>query len=754
MSEAYLELNDVILPLKGKEALISSPHVIIFLDKPTDRAYAMHMKKNKKPTKMSYNALLAELESGELVKGELQLPDYMEMPERFIKSEQLEKRDQKFHIIKPVLDDLESFLVSRSYGNQLVKKCLDVALDIGAKASRTQLYEWLYRYFRAGCNINAFLRKPGTGQVKDKSYSGKTGPKRGSGVVGRMRTKKDNKRIRAIVNKHIKCKTPKSIPGAFEEYEESYASDPVVDAITGDVAGYKRWDAELRISEGQFTTYAREYIQGNIERIRDAQGITDKYNKDKKSLSGDVEEFYAQAPGQAYQIDETPLDIELVDEFDQTRTKRLGKPTCYSVIDMFSRTWVAILLTFAKASAHTAREVMFVAFRNKSQFCSEIGVNLTEKWSIQGKCRAIFVDNAEFKAELERAFSKDAQVEQIYNTEGNSQQKGLVERRHKSIEDFLFGKLPGVGRKNVADYVKRHLRKDALINIRELYQILIDFITRYNNYYPLEGLPLSKEMRLDGVEPIPMSKWNWGMINRPGYLKPVTDDELYLTLLEVGVVTVHRGYLMLPGRFLKRRNGKNPKGLKYKCQWTKENGIQDIKEGPKELPRLSCRFMRYSLGQIYIETVEGLKPAFLMGADEVYKCMSDESIKYDKEQETVKRTALKTTYEDKQSETRVKIRNIIAQAKIEQVPINANEANSQDISANRDEAIDREIILSQAQFNELAGDSHTTTVDNEKDEQPTDEVEAKTIEASNTTASIFAAKMAANRNPRSRRGKA
>ncbi|KZN29039.1 hypothetical protein N480_09735 [Pseudoalteromonas luteoviolacea S2607] len=130
------------------------------------------------------------------------------------------------------------------------------------------------------------------------------------------------------------------------------------------------------------------------------------------------------------------MDIELVDEFDPTRTKRLGKPTCYSVIDMFSRAWVALLLTFAKASAHTAREVLFVAFRDKEKFCQEIGVELTEGWSFSRKCRSIFVDNAEFKAELERAFSKDAQIEQVYNTEGNSQQKGLVERRHMTLEDF------------------------------------------------------------------------------------------------------------------------------------------------------------------------------------------------------------------------------------------------------------------------------------------------------------------------------
>lgn len=751
MTNICLQLNDLILPKKGEEALISSPHVIVYLDGDTDRAFAMNMMKDIKPTSLSYKALMSELESGEIVKGKLQLPNYMERPDRFINSDQVEKRDKKFAVIKPILENLESFLVSRNYGREIVKKCLDVARTVDVKVNRTQLYEWLYRYFRAGCNINGFLRKSGTGQVTDKNYSGKTGPKRESKVVGRMRTSADNKKIKAIVNKHIKCAFPKTMPGAFIEYEEAYASDPLVNAITGEITGYERWPEQVRISEGQFKTYARSYMNENIESFRDAQGTTDKFAKDKKGLSGDIEEFYATAPGQAYMIDETPLSIELVDEFDPTRTKRMGRPTCYSVIDMFSRVWVAILLTFAKASAHTAREVVFVAFRNKEQFCKEIGVILTESWSTEGKSRAIIVDNAEFKAELERAFSKDAQVEQIYNTEGNSQQKGLVERRHKSIEDFLFGKVPGVGRKNIAEYLKRNLRKDALINIRELYQILIDFITRYNNYYPLEGLPLTKEMILDGVDRIPMSKWNWGLKNRPGYLKPVTEDELYLTLLEVGEVTVHRKYLMLPGRFLNRRKGKNPKGLKYTCEWTYLSGIQDIKEGQKQLPRLSCRFMRYSVGQIYIETAEGLKPAFLETVNKEYKHLSDESAKYQKKQELVKSQSLNTIYDDKQSETRVSISNIIAKAKTEKKPINAHEANSQDISANREESIELEIDASKAKFNEHSDEQSITGED--VDDNTTDEV-SKPPEDLNATASVFAAKMAANRNSRSRKGKA
>ena len=251
-----------------------------------------------------------------------------------------------------------------------------------------------------------------------------------------------------------------------------------------------------------------------------------------------------------------------------------------------------------------------------------------------------------------------------------------------------------------------------------------------------------------------MSKWDWGMKNRPGYLKPVTDAELYYSLLEVGEVTVDRGYLMLPGRFLKRRKGKNSKGLKYKCKWTKENGIQDLEDGQKQLPRLSCRFMRYSVGQIYIETPEGFQLALLTTVDDMYKHMSDECVKYDKEQQYIVNKSLKTNYDEMQSATRVAVSNILSQAKLEQIPINANEANSQDISANREEAIEREISLSQVQFNELGGESSNSFVSDANDSKQIDGMDLNVAEDPNVTASIFAAKMASSRRTRSIRGKA
>jgi hypothetical protein len=742
-------VSDLLVPVKGSHAEISTPHVVLFIDPGTDRLYAMSLSKNGKPTELKYYATLESLKNNEIIKGFFKKPDYMSKPEFYVSKKQLEKRDKKFTVIQPILNELESFLVSNNYGKGLIGKCLLIAEEQEIKAKRTQIYDWLYRYFRAGCKINGFLRKPGTGKGTDKNYKNKTGPKRGDGKKpnGRMRDEKDNKHIRAILNKHVKCSAPKSIPWAFQEYKDKYASYPIYDSFTGDFEGYEPWPEEERITIFQFKTYAREHMAGKAEEFRESQGKTDEYNKNRKGLTGTIENYYGQAPGKDYQIDETPLNIELVDEFDPKREKRLGRPTCYSVIDMFSRAWVGLLLTFAKSSVHTAREVLFIAFRNKQKFCDEIGVKLNEPWSFEKKCRNIIVDNLEFQAELARSFSKDAQIDVIFNTEGNSQQKGLVERRHLSLEDFLYSRAPGVGRKEIASYVKRNLRKNALLNIRELYQILIDFITRYNNYYPLKNMPLSEEMRKDGVKNTPLSKWNWGLINRAGSLRNVDDHELYLELLEAGQVTVYRDHLLLPGKYIRvNLNRKGSVGLKYLCPWVYKNGYQESKKDGRGLPTFPCKFMRYSMGKIYIVTPDGLQEATLHPEDEAYKHHSAEFIQYDKNNQTIENSDQLDIYHKEQGKTRHSFKNVVKNARDEQNPINANQANTQDLSENRRTVIEHEVSNSQQEFSRITGPSNVQENTPDTGSHSAD----NTNTAQTSTANLFAAK---SKNNRSRRGK-
>lgn len=309
-----ISVPDLLIPVNSGNTKLKIPSVVIFVDSTTDRLYAMSLSKSGKPQKLAYYQTVDELENNAIKKGLFSRPDYMKKPEFFLLKKQLKKRDNKFAVISPILKDIEGYVTSRNYGKGVVESCLKVAEEVGLKASRTQIYDWLYQYFRAGCHINGLLRKPGSGKGKNKNYKNKTGPKRGGGLKhnGRMLNKTDEKHIRAILNKHVKDGSPLSLPGAYVEYKNGYASDEVFDSFTGEHIGYKNWDSSIRISKYQFLTYAKKHISGRIDEFRAAQGKTDDYNKNEKGLSGTIGEFYGQAPGKDYQIDETPLSIELV----------------------------------------------------------------------------------------------------------------------------------------------------------------------------------------------------------------------------------------------------------------------------------------------------------------------------------------------------------------------------------------------------------------------------------------------------------
>jgi hypothetical protein len=356
------------------------------------------------------------------------------------------------------------------------------------------------------------------------------------------------------------------------------------------------------------------------------------------------------------------------------------------------------------------------------------------------------LDNLEFASDLERSVSKDAHIEQIYNTEGNSQQKGGVERRHKTLEEFLFGMVPGVGKKHIAEYLKRHLRKDALLHIKELYQLLYDFITTYNNFAVVEDMVITKEMKMDGVRKIPMDKFKWGLKNRPGFLKAVDENELYLNLLEVGQVTVHRGYLLLPGKYFASKKGKPSKGLKYTCKWTLENDIQDHEGG--KLPRYSCRFMRYSLGIIYIETPDGLQPAHLHNVHKRYENSSAEMAHMYQKEQKVEDDELEVVYQEEMSGVRLSANTLVQNAKSEKTPITANAANTQDLNANREAAIERERELSREQLARVNAEMGITALHEPSDKASTkNETVPSTESSKKSTASLFADKMEA-RNKR------
>lgn len=79
--------------------------------------------------------------------------------------------------------------------------------------------------------------------------------------------------------------------------------------------------------------------------------------------------------------------------------KVIGRPTIYSVTDVFTRAIVGIYVGLENASWATARKALFNAFRNKVAYCKYFDIDIEEEqWPCQGVPRTILADNGEFNS--------------------------------------------------------------------------------------------------------------------------------------------------------------------------------------------------------------------------------------------------------------------------------------------------------------------------------------------------------------------
>ena len=67
---------------------------------------------------------------------------------------------------------------------------------------------------------------------------------------------------------------------------------------------------------------------------------------------------------------------------------------------------------------------------------------------------------------------------------------------------------------------------------------MIRIVHYYNNKHNIAGFRLEPEMVLDGVAPIPVEVWEWGIARRSGRLVAFPDDFVKLCLLPRETATV------------------------------------------------------------------------------------------------------------------------------------------------------------------------------------------------------------------------
>ncbi|GAA5001005.1 hypothetical protein GCM10023206_03250 [Acinetobacter puyangensis] len=436
-------------------------------------------------------------------------------------STQESKRDQNYALIHPLISH-ELFFIPTQRG-----KIIDEIMS-QHRATKQTIYRLIRRYWQRGQTPNALL----------PDY-------KNSGAKGQKRTPKDKKLgrprlynseqginvtedIEKLFYRTIKLFFLKdnqhSLPFVYRKFQTTY-KNLYPDTIEADIPTI--W---------QFKYYYEKEFK-KIESIK-ARINTANYRKDYRPLQS-TSTSQALGPGSRYEIDATIADIYLVSNSNPQSI--VGRPTIYFVIDVFSRLVTGFYIGFESPSYLAAIQALNIAMTDKVEYCAEYGVTIqSENWPAIGLPDALLADRGEllgYQIEaLEKTFA--VRIENAPARRGDA--KAIVEQAFNTYQAYFKSEGKGKGVVEGTTVKKtggRDYRQDATLNIRQFTEIILACIISHNQFHVLKTYDREADMPNE-LPTIPLHLWNWGIQNRTGKLRTVSEEALRIALLPRTKITI------------------------------------------------------------------------------------------------------------------------------------------------------------------------------------------------------------------------
>lgn len=676
--------EDIPIPESVHPLLAEEPHLIVWVEISLNEIFLINLHTRARfPICLPYDKVIEQIEEGFLELCDLDLNKRVFLPESALTKKQVDRIKERFSAIEPLIVDLEATL-----RNARDQKLFETTAK-NAKRSKQYLYDTFYSYLRHKCFKQALFLPQGKEAnrvIKKKVYTKKPGAHCIGKPSGKLLTERDYKIFeygKRLYRTRRKISIRKVVTLMWDHH---YYKERSLNPLWKHDKRFEKYiviplEAHEKPSYRQFLYWLNCQFEWNIALRDKTKHRSNDVKANLEGRSGNAFEHVI-APGQVFMLDETPFDEELVSAFDVKREQKVASATLYFVIDVATYCIVGLYITLLSPSFATIREAIFNAARDKANFFKERDIPYDPAlWPQRGIATTFFVDNAELNNQISDGAGCSLHSIFEFGRKGRGDDKGKMEKIFDVFRGDFEGLSDALKSKKLNHIYDQISRDKACLTVEELYIIAVRYIIHHNNHHVVESARMPREMIVDGVNPIPNEMWQWGLKNNPGYLINLSEEEIYMSLLEQGTVSVHDDHLLLLGQ-----------DLHYTCKWTKENGLQDTKVIGNRSPRLPCRYHRSLMQKIYICTSSGLMPAEFTLTDQKYSGLSLEEIQFAKRIEKEKIKDLKSAEYADQATLFNLITSMTANAKREQSDSKTREKSS--IKINRKlEAVEENLEL-------------------------------------------------------------
>lgn len=550
--------------------------------------------------------------------------------ENEISEKEKEIRNKAWEIIKAIAEkENEPEVFNAKKRAELVKKASG---KFGV--SNKTVYKYLRRYWQRGKHKNALLPDYKNRRIQEKQATGKKRgrPKKYKDIVGEgVNVDEETKRIfRVALNKFYYTKAGNSLNTAYQLMRKEFYVDGY--RVDGGIEKPILKPSSEVPTFGQFKYFF--YKERNLKKeIYSRKGSKEYLQNHRPILGNSTVEAYG--PGY-YEIDATIADVYLVSRYN--RNWIIGRPVVYFCIDRFSRMITGLYVGLEGPSWNGAMNALANTVADKVEFCKSYDIAITEEqWPVHHLCDTLMADRGELEGNLAESLISSLHIKVQNSGPYRADAKGIIERNFRIINDKIVKPLLPGAVNPTAGRGDKNYRLDGVLDLYQMTQILIYLILQHNQSW-LNNYNREEMMISDDIEPVPIKLWNWGIKNRAGLLRSVSEDVVKLSLMPVKKASITENGIRLFG------------GLFY----TSENALKERLFEKARIQgswKVEVSYDPRNLNYIYIRKENGksFEKCYLIDGQEAHKNKSIEELEFLQEVEKL----FKKQKEDEQLQSKV-----------------------------------------------------------------------------------------------------